>query len=459
MVECAMTNDQAPMTNRLSAVIHAAFTWTVPPPKRLANRLALLTSIAFALNGAVVASVEAQLESRLALMRAAGDPASIGDLAPAPIPDDQNAAAILERIGPRLDEFSNDHARFLRTPIGQSYEQAQDRGEPVTPEHIFEIRLILLEYDDVEDALAQAAKCDKYASLLDYSLDYANFIDAAIGTQGNVRIAGRFLNWRTEVLVNDGFHDDAVENGIKTLRLARLYEHEPTIVPLLVGNAMRNLSVPYMYDTLSSGPVSSKLHAALDAELALIDTPQRLLHALKSERAVCADATDAYLPWYPLMPVACGWLLDSEQWGLLDEIDAHLQMAEMPWHEVRSGFVPPDAPAPPSKRGKLADALLPGLQAVFHAHARTLAAMRSLRIYNALREFSGKHGREANGLQELGLPAAATIDPYSGGPLKLKHTDEGWVVYSVMENGVDDDGDFMGRKDFGVAPRKLRLTE
>jgi hypothetical protein len=418
-----------------------------------------VAAVTFAVGGAQAARAEAPLESRLAAIRAAGDPASIDDLRPAPVPDEQNAAAILKRIGPRLDAFSNDHGRFLRTPIGQSYEQAQDIGQAVAPEQIFEIRLILLEYEDVEKALAQVADCDKYASLLDYSLDYGNFIEAAIATQGSVRSAGRYLNWRTEVLTSDGFHDEAIENGIKALRLARLYEHEPTLVPLLVANAVRNLSVPYIYDALSAGPISPQLHAALDQELAFADTRQGLLHALRSERAVCADTLEVYRMWYPLMPVTCIWLLDSEQWGLLDEIDAHLQLVEVPWHEVRSGIAPPGVPAPLSKRGKLADSLLPGLQAMFHAHARTVALLRSLRVYNALRQFAEKHGREATGLEGLDLPRGATIDPYSGEPLRLKHTVDGWVVYSVMDNGEDDGGDFMGRKDFGVAPPKLRLTE
>jgi hypothetical protein len=76
-----------------------------------------------------------------------------------------------------------------------------------------------------------------------------------------------------------------------------------------------------------------------------------------------------------------------------------------------------------------------------------------------LRQFAENHDRDAKGLAELGLPQAATIDPYSGQPLKLKRTDEGWLVYSVMDNGVDDRGDFIGRMDYGVGPPKLRLTE
>ena len=99
------------------------------------------------------------------------------------------------------------------------------------------------------------------------------------------------------------------------------------------------------------------------------------------------------------------------------------------------------------------------MRAVFQANARSLALSRALRVGIALRQFAEENGREANGWEELDLPEKATIDPYSGGPLKLKPTDDGWVIYSVMQNGVDDGGDFRGHKDYGIAPPKLRLTE
>jgi hypothetical protein len=183
------------------------------------------------------------------------------------------------------------------------------------------------------------------------------------------------------------------------------------------------------------------------------------MHALTSERAVSADWADAHLVWFPFLPHAVAWQLKRYQSGVLDAMDEFLKLAERPWDEVRAKFGRADSPAPPSPHGKMADLLMPALHAVFHANARDLAVSRSLRIYNALQRFAHENGREAKGLEELRLPEAATIDPYSGQPLLLKRTAEGWVIYSVMDNGVDDGGDFMGRKDYGVAPRKLRLTE
>ena len=147
------------------------------------------------------------------------------------------------------------------------------------------------------------------------------------------------------------------------------------------------------------------------------------------------------------------------QIGVIDAMNEQIRLAEQPWHEVRAQFGTADSPAPPSGHGAMADLLVPAVRASFHANARGLAMLRSLRIYNALRQFKEKNGREATGLAELDLPKAATIDPYSGEVLKLKLTDDGWMVYSVMTNGIDDGGDFKAHKDYGVAPPKRRLTE
>ena len=114
-----------------------------------------------------------------------------------------------------------------------------------------------------------------------------------------------------------------------------------------------------------------------------------------------------------------------------------------PWHELNlhhSGGV--YAGIPIQQYAELTKFVLPAVQAVYSAANRALTAVRSLRVLNALQAFAETNGREASGLAELGLPTEATIDPYSGKPLILKHTDAGWTVYGVGENGKDDGGKF-----------------
>src|SRR5690606_34518448 len=86
---------------------------------------------------------------------------------------------------------------------------------------------------------------------------------------------------------------------------------------------------------------------------------------------------------------------------------------------------------------------------------RQIAQTRSLRVLNAIQR-SGVDDVESLDLAELGLPAEVTIDPYTGEPLKVKRSDEGWTVYAVGLDLKDDGGEIHGGDrqplDFGVGP-------
>ncbi len=426
---------------------------------RLAIGLAIMVAVGLIFNSVMAWRMESRLQARLAAIRAAGDPASVADLAPEPIPDEKNAAAVLERIGPRLDAFSREYAQFYDSPLGKKFEEAEDRDERLTKAQSDALRVILDKYGDVERGLAAAANCDKYASRLDFSLPASKFIEKMMDTQGRIRTGARFLNWRIQVLLAEGQNEKAVECGIETYRLARLYESEPSMVAFLVAIAVRGLTANQIYDALAAGPVSPQVRAALEEELAWMEDPQRLLRTFKTERAISAGWDDLS-PILPSLALArpFGWVLKSYQLGAIDFSDEYIQMATRPWHQVSAKLGPEDAPHS-TGHGILADLLTPALRAVFSANARSLALARALRIDMALRQFAETNGREASGLEELNLPAEVTTDPFSGKPLNLKHFEDGWVIYTVMENGVDDGGDFKGRKDYGLAPPKRRLTE
>ena len=83
---------------------------------------------------------------------------------------------------------------------------------------------------------------------------------------------------------------------------------------------------------------------------------------------------------------------------------------------------------------------------------RNIALLRCLRIVNELTALAQANGHEAVGLDDLDLPDVAMLDPFSGKPLQLKWTDDGWVVNSVFKNGADNDGDFKDQADWGLGP-------
>ncbi len=322
-------------------------------------------------------------------------------------------------------------------------------------------------YPDIDTGLAAAAACDRYASTVDYSLTSVKLIEGLLKSPiGRFRTAERFVDWRMEALIAERQPQKAVALGLEFLRLTRLYDQEPLMVNALVDIAVRCMIADRLYDALAAGPIPPELHAALDHELSLQNDPQQVTRVLKTEQAYSVSAIVEFGSTNPpqaaevnsILSRMFGWTIQRHFLSVLDYYATQIPLAARPWYEVHQRVGREGAPAPGSL-GVMTDLLIPAIQAYCDAEARSTAVMRALRIDNTLLAFADANGHEARGLEDLNLPKDAVIDPYSGEPLKLKHIDDGWIVYSVMANGVDDGGSFIEMKDYGLAPPRHRMTE
>jgi hypothetical protein len=367
-------------------------------------------------------------------------PQAVAELAPAAIPDDENAAAFLEQTAPLVTAWGKDHTRFSNSPLGRAYEERLSRGEAPTAEEAAALRDLVAKHGELDALLLRAAACEKYASKGDFTLGTAAYLGELLPRVQRLRSIGRNYTCRMRALRLDGRHDEALRRGIEWLKLLRLHEKEPTLVAYLVTLAVRNVALHELYDAMAAGPTPFDTHAALETELALTDDPQAYGRMLRTERPFAvADA--------------------GGESGAGKLMDAVIAASEEPWLEFRKSLQEGGQLSSPTQFGAMADQLIPALAASVDMHGRTLATMRSLRAFNALRMFAKLEGREAAGLAELELPAESLADPFGAGPLQARLTDDGWLIYSVLNNGVDDGGDFRERRDYGVAPARHRSRE
>jgi hypothetical protein len=422
---------------------------------RLACAAGVLLAIGLIINAVLAWQTGNRLEDRIADVRKQGDPASIAELAPEPVSAEENAAAYLASVQQDLAAFSRMYGDFYGSEEGKSLDVREDQGLPPTSEQAAAMRAILDKFPQVDGALEAAAACQRYASLADFSLDHQRFLQAMLATTGHMRTVARFLQWQMAVDIADRRPDDAIARGIELLRLARLYDQEPGLVHSLVGIAVRGIAVQSLYDAMAAGPVSPELHAQLSEEVARHDDPRRLVQMLKQERAISISGLDALAGQAgPLMTRTAGWPIKRYQIGVLDFYDVQLDIVGRPWPEVQKWIGRSGTPQAPSGHGVLVDLLVPAVRASYEAYYRNVAVLRALRIYSALVQYREANGQEASGLADLGLPEEVTRDPFSGEPLKLKHTEGGWTIYTVWQNGLDDGGDFTEMKDWGLGPRR-----
>ena len=78
-------------------------------------------------------------------------------------------------------------------------------------------------------------------------------------------------------------------------------------------------------------------------------------------------------------------------------------------------------------------------------YARQTAKCRALRILIALKRMQNPESllRRDGTLDpaELGLSKEAVTDPHSGKPLVVRKKGDGWLIYSVGPDQIDDGGD------------------
>ncbi len=429
--------------------------------KRLAIGFAFLVAALLIINAAYSWHLGRQLESRLAILRAASEPTTFAELAPSPIPPEQDAAVHLQRLAPQLKAFTKEYVNFFdRTPLGKSF---SENDEPPTPEQIAAIREILSHYPDLAHSLDVASRCTGYASQIDYSVAECSagacsadgcspspVLEELMRSTDGRRTPYRFLRWEILVLLADGKQKKAVEIGMVILRLARHLDNEPALISGLIACAVRGVAVDSLDLALRAGPVSDDVHQQLDDELALHDDPEWIRSAMKSERVISLSISRRMFSaawWLP-------WIASGVEVDMFDAYQRLIPAISQPWYLAKSKIQNLNAGVSYSTpmSGALITLLEPSLEAAGVAFNRTTAELRCLRILNKLAAYAQAHGREAEGLDDLDLPDAAKIDPFSGKPLKLKWTDNGWVVYTVFKNGIDDGGNFKDQEDWGIGP-------
>jgi hypothetical protein len=391
--------------------------------------------------------ISSRLESRLAKLRAAGEPTSIRELE-RPVPTESNAALILAEVRSQLEAFAKAQMEFEKTAAGMNYAEFGYLDERPSDEQIAAIKELVEKFPDLPTAIDHGGEAQNYIPPMDYSLDHLAFQDEVTVSMKLLRTVSRFNSLRVALAMTDGKLDDAANVGINMLKLAKLNDSQPLLVSGLVGIALRGAAIRELNRVLRAGELSPETYLRIDQELAVHDDPQRIVEMLKTERAFNLDSAYELTDHFSV-----GWIGNLLKLDILEFHEQAVPILAKPWHENKSKLRSLSSQRYVFPISDTAMSLmLPALQAANEANQRGLAELRCLRMLNALKSLQQSSGSEAKDFADLGLIESATLDPFSGEPLILKKVDNGWVIYSVMQNGKDDGGNFKDYTDWGVAP-------
>src|SRR5262249_8069017 len=155
------------------------------------------------------------------------------------------------------------------------------------------------------------------------------------------------------------------------------------------------------------GPVGTAARLELEQELALQEAGKAFVHALQTERA----ASESFVAQATLSLLGfLGWPIKNWQADVLDYYDEAIPAADNLYFQ--SGANIPEINLQRATSSTFVKLLAPSIDSAYIAENRTVVYLHCLRVPNAINGFVQEHGRDPSNIEELGLAAPLTLDPF-----------------------------------------------
>ena len=404
-----------------------------------------------------------QLEAKLAALKAQGMPLTLAEAAPQPVPDDQNAAVLYQKVF---------NVQFVRE---QRYDWEKgmaglSRDELDLLSHYCKDSNIQLE-NEVRQLLAraevrQALEIFRRASKRPHCVFPVNWQDgpnALFRHMGRFREATRIVATQALLSANEGHIDEAIDWFEVALRMSEHAASEPHLRAQLVSYAMQGIIFIRVREFLSSAEIAPSTASRCEGYLRQIDLNKRFTNAMVGERASMdqtldmmyhePDAFSEYLSFVGQdatvsTPLYFSWLCRPlhrlDRLIFLEYMDKHIQFSNLPYREAKAKVESEQADLDklPAFQGVLTKAFGPLLwDRSFQKRDRAVANIALCRVVLALKAYKYERGVYPATLKQLQetLNWQLPEDPFSGQDFVYCCQDEGFRLYSLGPD-LDDDG-------------------
>lgn len=422
--------------------------------------LSSVLSFPFSLLDAWEAAANARLAVRMKAIAAAGDPASLAELAkryPDP-PPGRNAAELYNAAFEKMDAIEN-QAERLAGPlpiVGDG--QLPDVADALPPAMLARIRRYLAAQAEVLPLLHKAAEREGCK----FSLDFDKGMGMLLPHLAKLRQAARLLALEAIERTESGKADDAADSLFACLRAGEALRQEPILVSTLVRIAITTTAANQAERWASRAKPTPAALARLQAAFAAAADARMIDNAMVGERCFGIDAYQTHVlaadrrkmlaalgEGDPPFPLAVNLIprayFKMDMCHYLDIMNHYVASARKPYPEnflagARISRQQLDAKIP--RHYVVARVILPALAGVFTAGQQHMARCESARTALAALRYRAKHGRLPAALADM-VPEfipAVPPDPFDGQPIRYRAEAAGLTVYSVGENLKDDAG-------------------
>lgn len=304
-----------------------------------------------------------------------------------------------------------------------------------------------------QPSLAMFHQAAAQGSAARYPTNFALGMRMPLPHAQNLRAASRLLALEAHVRAHRGDAAGAAQSIQTMLGLGRSLENEPLPVSQLVRMACDDVARRQLTELLPQVGFSDQELCSLQERLSQIEYESGLRRALAGERVIGQQELHD-------LGLAAAWMQASAQQVYLDVLEKMLTASQAPWpralaesHQVERELKANLETASGLGRTKytLAAPVVQSLERLFEAAARSRARNDATMAAIAMERHRRRQGSLPEDLTQLvpELLPTVPVDPFSGRPLRYVVDDDGYVIYNIGADGIDNqgEGDDSGKPD------------
>lgn len=407
--------------------------------KKTVKALVALVLLLFVANGLLNYYWGRQIESRLAAIKAAGQPTSLADLQSQSVPDRDNAAPIYKRAFKAMFDpaAKRDMEAFYRILYRQS--------ETASPADWAKAKSALARCDRIF-ALIEEAQSKPACQFPAYpvikgasqeSMDRHNTLgNEHYEVQAWLRETTRLLCAKAILRAREGRTQEVVISIQSALNVHDAIRENAMLVDYLVDIAVVNIALANMRQALSYCRPSESELKQLDSAFSRINVPELYEHSIEGERAYFLTQN------YEFKKAGMA-LSQGDTLAYLDFLTRHLKSTRMNYSDALSkGLVGPRAAGNVPFYAIVTKMVAPVTVRAAGARYKCEAEIACGRTFLALRAYKARFGQYPRTLRDLrsGIGWELAPDPFTGKDMMYKPVRNGFILYSVGYDLKDNGG-------------------
>ncbi|MCM8769503.1 MAG: hypothetical protein NC911_07550 [Candidatus Omnitrophica bacterium] len=401
------------------------------------------------------AGLDEELAAEIARIKTLGEPITLEELVPKPLPKEENAAFVYRQAFSLKEELKK---KYAKTWKNLPYEGTMLWQELPGIEKD-KIVALLLDQQDFQTLYALIEKAVEMKCQFLAQADYEKAAARLLPHLNEMRSLVRLVAARMTAYDYRGKPVKSLENSLVGLKLSQAFSREPLLVTSLVRMAMDEVILNRLEECWISAPqelirslqnlIGEKRKENLIYQGLL---GERVLYGLKEieRQAICSPREGARNPGIeaifpnPLTPEEARNFWKRQQLIYFRFMSLCLEMAKNPYWIIRDKLNQTFSEINnlPDLKGVITKQLLSPLKRAFLTEASYKARLGLASLALACCLYRLKSGNYPLSLEELAPEffSELPLDPFTGQKYHYRVTELGFLIYSVGQDGQDDGG-------------------